>query len=303
MNWSLRNSIGAAAASLAANSRKPERTATPGSGPGAHHLGNPWFLALTALGVVYGDIGTSPLYAFQVALAGLGHPIPQPHEVFGIVSMVFWALMLMVSLKYVVFVLRADNEGEGGILALLSLVGGDRIRDGATLPILVLLGIIGAALLYGDGVITPAISVLSAMEGLKLVAPAFDKFIVPVTLAILIGLFLIQRRGTESIGRLFGPVMVIWFVVIGVLGAANIWTRPAILWAVNLLAAAHFLAHDPFIAFAVIGAVFLALTGGEALYADMGHVGPGAIRRAWFGLALPAHFDGKPWTLASQTKC
>jgi KUP system potassium uptake protein len=285
---SLPNPNGAAAASPAANSGKPKGAKRPGQGTDARHLGNPWFLALTALGIVYGDIGTSPLYAFQVALAGIGHPVPAPYEVFGIVSLIFWALMLMVSLKYIVFVMRADNEGEGGILALLSLVGGDRIRDGATLPILVLLGIIGAALLYGDGVITPAISVLSAMEGLKLIAPSFDKFVVPVTLAILIGLFLIQRRGTESIGRLFGPVMVIWFVSIGILGAANIWTRPAILWAVNPRAAAHFLISDPFVAFAVIGAVFLALTGGEALYADMGHVGPSAIRRAWFGLVLPA---------------
>jgi len=288
MNWFLRNPIAADAATLAADPENPERSVHRGSAPGERHFGNPWFLALTALGVVYGDIGTSPLYAFQVALTGIGHPVPEPYEVFGIVSLIFWALMLMVSLKYVVFVLRADNEGEGGILALLSLVGGDRIRDGATLPILVLLGIIGASLLYGDGVITPAISVLSAMEGLKLVAPSFDKFIVPVTLAILIALFLLQRRGTESIGKLFGPVMVVWFVTIGVLGAAGIWTRPAILWAVNPLAAAHFFAADPFIAFAVIGAVFLALTGGEALYADMGHVGPLAIRRAWFGLVLPA---------------
>ena len=288
MNWFLDKPSGADAATLAVDSESPQQPAHRGTGPGAHHLGNPWFLALTALGVVYGDIGTSPLYAFQVALTGIGHPVPAPHEVFGIVSMIFWALMLMVSLKYVVFVLRADNEGEGGILALLSLVGGDRIRDGSTLPILVLLGIIGAALLYGDGVITPAISVLSAMEGLKLVAPSFDKFVVPVTLAILIALFLIQHRGTESIGKLFGPVMVVWFVAIGALGAAGIWMRPEILWAVNPLAAAYFFAHNPFIAFAVIGAVFLALTGGEALYADMGHVGPLAIRRAWFGLVLPA---------------
>src|SRR6202050_1370105 len=229
MNWFFRNPIGADAATLAVDSEDPKQPAHRGAGAGAHHLGNPWFLALTALGIVYGDIGTSPLYAFQVALAGIGHPIPAPYEVFGIVSLIFWALMLMVSLKYVVFVLRADNEGEGGILALLSLVGGERVRDGATLPILVLLGIVGAALLYGDGVITPAISVLSAMEGLKLVAPSFDKFVVPVTLAILIGLFLIQQRGTESIGKLFGPVMVIWFASIGLLGAANIWARPAIL--------------------------------------------------------------------------
>ena len=253
-----------------------------------HHAGNPWFLALTALGVVYGDIGTSPLYAFQVALTGIGHPVPTAADALGIVSLIFWALMAMVSLKYVIFVLRADNDGEGGILALLSLVGAEQIARGGRLPILVLLGVIGASLLYGDGVITPAISVLSAMEGLKLVAPGFEKFIVPVTLVILIGLFAIQRRGTESIGRLFGPVMVVWFVVIGVLGATNVVKAPAILWAINPAEAARFLGADPLISFAVIGAVFLALTGGEALYADMGHVGPGAIRRAWFGLVLPA---------------
>src|ERR1700733_11916912 len=285
---SLRNPIRAAVASLAASSSKPEPSAHARQDAGRHHLGNPWFLALTALGIVYGDIGTSPLYAFQVALAGIGHPIPAPYEVFGIVSLIFWALMLMVSLKYVVFVLRADNEGEGGILALLSLVGADRVVDGAKLPVLVLLGVVGAALLYGDGVITPAISVLSAMEGLKLVAPGFEKFIVPATLAVLIGLFVIQRGGSERIGRLFGPVMVIWFAVIAVLGAVNIWMAPAIIQAINPVEAAGFLAANPVIAFAVIGAVFLALTGGEALYADMGHVGPTAIRGAWFGLVLPA---------------
>ncbi len=252
------------------------------------HAGSPAFLALTALGVVYGDIGTSPLYAFQVALSGIGHAAPAAAEVLGIVSLIFWALMVMVSLKYVIFVLRADYDGEGGILALLSLVAADRVAEGARLPILVLLGVIGASLLYGDGVITPAISVLSAMEGLKLVAPGFEKFIVPVTLAILIGLFVIQRRGTESIGKLFGPVMVVWFVVIGMLGAANILMAPAILQAVNPAHAGRFLIADPTVSFAVIGAVFLALTGGEALYADMGHVGPAAIRRAWFGLVLPA---------------
>jgi KUP system potassium uptake protein len=251
------------------------------------HAGSPWFLALTALGVVYGDIGTSPLYAFQVALAGVGHP-PTAADVLGIVSLILWALIVMVSLKYVVFILRADNEGEGGILALLSLVAADSVAKGAKLPTLVLLGVIGASLLYGDGVITPAISVLSAMEGLKLVAPGFENFILPATIAILVGLFMIQRHGTHSIGKLFGPIMVVWFVVIGVLGAANIMIAPAILGAVNPAEAAHFLLADPKISFVVIGAVFLALTGGEALYADMGHVGATAIRRAWFGLVLPA---------------
>jgi KUP system potassium uptake protein len=245
-------------------------------------------LALTALGVVFGDIGTSPLYAFQVALTGLGHPAPTPAEVMGLVSLILWALMVMVSLKYVVFVLRADNDGEGGILALLSLVASDQIAKGARLSLLVLLGVIGASLLYGDGVITPAISVLSAMEGLKLVAPAFEHFILPATIAVLIGLFVIQRHGTERIGKLFGPIMVVWFVVIGALGAANIFAAPAVLGAVNPAEAARFLAADPKVAFVVIGAVFLALTGGEALYADMGHVGAAAIRRAWFGLVLPA---------------
>jgi KUP system potassium uptake protein len=245
-------------------------------------------LALTALGVVFGDIGTSPLYAFQVALTGVGHSPPAQADVLGIVSLILWALTVMVSLKYVVFVLRADNDGEGGILALLSLVAADQVANGARLPVLVLLGVIGASLLYGDGVITPAISVLSAMEGLKLVAPGFEHFVVPATIAVLIGLFVIQRYGTGSIGKLFGPIMVIWFVVIGGLGAANIWMAPAILRAVSPTEAVSFLIADPKISFVVIGAVFLALTGGEALYADMGHVGANAIRRAWFGLVLPA---------------
>ncbi len=253
-----------------------------------HHAGSPGFLALTALGVVFGDIGTSPLYAFQVALTGIGHPVPTAADVLGIVSLILWALMMMVSLKYVVFVLRADNDGEGGILALLSLVGAEQVAHGTKLPALVLLGVIGASLLYGDGVITPAISVLSAMEGLKLVAPAFEHFIVPATIAVLIGLFVIQRYGTGGIGKLFGPIMVVWFVVIGALGAANIWMAPAILGAINPAEAVRFLIADPKVSFVVIGAVFLALTGGEALYADMGHVGATAIRRAWFGLVLPA---------------
>src|ERR1700722_18255711 len=253
-----------------------------------HHAGSPGFLALTALGVVFGDIGTSPLYAFQVALTGIGHPVPAPADVLGIVSLILWALTMMVSLKYVVFVLRADNDGEGGILALLSLVGAEQVAHGNRLPALVLLGVIGASLLYGDGVITPAISVLSAMEGLKLGAPAFEHFIGPATIAVLIGLFVIQPYGTGGIGKLFGPIMVVWFVVIGGLGVANIWLAPEILGAINPAEAARFLVADPKISFVVIGAVFLALTGGEALYADMGHVGATAIRRAWFGLVLPA---------------
>src|SRR3982074_2776792 len=256
--------------------------------PFTHHAGSPGFLVLTALGVVFGDSGTSPLYAFQVALSGRGHPNPTAAEVRGIVSLILWALMAMVSLKYVTLVLRADNEGEGGILALLSLVAAGRVANGARLPALVLIGVIGASLLYGDGVITPAISVLSAMEGLKLIAPSFEHFIVPATIVILIGLFMIQRYGTERIGKFFGPVMVAWFAVLALLGAINILAAPDILQAVNPLQAGRFLIADPKISFVVIGAVFLALTGGEALYADMGHVGAPAIRRAWFGLVLPA---------------
>src|SRR5215468_9836283 len=247
-----------------------------------------WLLALTAIGVVYGDIGTSPLYAFSIAVHATGNPIPTPGDVLGIVSLIFWAIMLMVSLKYIVFVLRADNDGEGGILALLSLVEPDQTAGSTRLPIVVMLGVAGAALLYGDGIITPAISVLSAMEGLKLATPATSPFIVPVTLAILIVLFLIQRHGKKKIGRFFGPVMVTWFVVIGGLGAVNVWGAPSVIRAINPLEAARFLSANPLISFAVFGAIFLTLTGGEALYADMGHVGAAAIRRAWFALVLPA---------------
>ena len=252
----------------------------------SHH--GPWWLAaVTALGIVFGDIGTSPLYALQVALKATGHAAPTPEDVLGIVSLVFWALSLIVAFKYVAIVLRADNEGEGGILALLSLVinKGDVKRR---LPILVLLGVAGAALLYGDGVITPAISVLSALEGIKVVAPALEPWVIPLTLVILVGLFLIQRRGTAEIGRLFGPIMCLWFVAIGLFGIASIIRAPEILRALDPRQAANFLLDDPTISFAVFGAVFLALTGGEALYADMGHVGAPAIRRAWYGLVMPA---------------
>ncbi len=273
------------AASTLSGQSPPLRGDQPKNPP---HAGKPWLLALTALGVVFGDIGTSPLYTFSVALSATGHVPPTAVDVLGLVSLIFWALMAMVSLKYIVFVLRADNEGEGGILALLSLVASDRIANGGRTPMLVLVGIMGAALLYGDGVITPAISVLSAIEGLKLVTPAFEQVVLPLTLAILIGLFMIQRHGTARIGRVFGPVMIIWFVVLGLLGLINIWAAPAILHALNPVAAAGFVVANPVMAFAVMGAVFLALTGGEALYADMGHVGPTAIRRAWFGLVLPA---------------
>ncbi len=238
--------------------------------------------------MVFGDIGTSPLYALSIALNATGHAVPTPADVRGIISLIFWALMLMVSLKYVQLVLRADNDGEGGILALLSLVEGSRLATGLRLSLPIMLGIMGASLLYGDGVITPAISVLSAMEGLKLAAPGFQLFIIPVTLAILVVLFAIQRYGTHSIGRLFGPVMVVWFLAIGVLGVVNIAAAPGIVTALNPLAAVPVLTESPAVSAAVFGSIFLALTGGEALYADMGHVGAPAIRLAWYALVLPA---------------
>jgi len=245
------------------------------------------FLALTALGVVFGDIGTSPLYTFSTALTATGEA-SGPTQILGVVSLTFWALMILISVKYVTIVLRADNDGEGGILALLSLV--EHRTDADPVPklsLVVVLGVIGAALLYGDGVITPAISVLSAIEGLKF-TPGVADFVVPATLVILVGLFALQYRGTGSVGRLFGPVMVVWFVVIGVLGLINIWSAPQILAAFNPMAAVRFAIASPFKLFIVLGGVFLALTGGEALYADMGHVGSRAIRQAWFGLVFPA---------------
>jgi KUP system potassium uptake protein len=277
----------------ASNAADPAPTPSVAAKSGKHHEHGsagghaPSFLALTALGVVFGDIGTSPLYTFSTALTATGHA-PAATEVLGIVSLTFWALMALISVKYVTFVLRADNDGEGGILALLSLVephgpAGER----AKLSFVVVLGVIGAALLYGDGVITPAISVLSAIEGLKF-NPGVADFVVPATLVILVGLFALQYRGTGSVGRLFGPVMVVWFAVIGVLGVVNIWAAPGILEALNPIAAVRFAIASPITLFVVLGGVFLALTGGEALYADMGHVGRTAIRQAWFGLVLPA---------------
>jgi KUP system potassium uptake protein len=251
--------------------------------------GNKWLIpAVTALGVVYGDIGTSPLYAFQVALVATGHPVPTQSDVLGLVSLIFWAVLTVVAFKYVTVVMRADNEGEGGILALLSLVVTERQIAMRGFPILLILGIVGAAFIYGDGVITPAISVLSAMEGLNVAAPALTEWVLPLTLVVLVGLFSIQFHGTGAIGQFFGPVMIAWFLTIALLGLVQIVQTPAILAAINPVHAIGLLVHGGKMVLAVIGAAFLALTGAEALYADMGHVGAPAIRRAWFGLVLPA---------------
>src|SRR5919206_1660259 len=253
-----------------------------------HHAPRlPTAATLAALGIVYGDIGTSPLYAFKQA-AGAGGAL-SPETVLGIVSLIFWALILIVSLKYAILILRADNHGEGGIVAMLALLDARHAPAGSWRTSLLVVGLIGAALLYGDGVITPAISVLSAVEGLKLDAPQLTRMVVPISVVILVGLFLIQRKGTEFIGTIFGPVMLIWFIAIGLLGLGGIMQAPAILSAFSPHHAVIYLIHaGPAIGFAVLGAAFLAVTGGEAMYADMGHFGRLPIRLGWFAVVLPA---------------
>ncbi len=246
-------------------------------------------LCLLALGIVYGDIGTSPLYAFKVAvLAAAGSAAPAPAAVLGIFSLIVWSLILIVSIKYVVFVMRADNHGEGGILALLALVHPWSNAAQSRRSWLILLGIFGAALLYGDGVITPAISVMSAVEGLQIAAPALAPYVKALTVTILVGLFLAQSRGTARIGRLFGPVMALWFFVIALLGLCSIAQTPGVLAGLDPRYAVGIFLGGGWTAFFVFGAVFLALTGGEALYADMGHVGRFPIRVAWTAIVLPA---------------
>jgi KUP system potassium uptake protein len=242
----------------------------------------PFALALGALGVVYGDIGTNPLFALSEAFGvehGVRVTVP---TVLGVLSLIFWALMLVVTVKYLTFVMRASNDGEGGILALLGLIP-QKARPHAL--VLVILG--GAALLYGDGVVTPAISVLSAVEGLNAVAPTLAAWVVPITIAILVALFLVQRRGTQGIGVVFGPVMVLWFLTIGALGARQIVQQPLVLSAMNPVHAARFFVDSSGSAFMVLGAVILCVAGGEALYADMGHFSRRPIALAWYGLVLP----------------
>jgi KUP system potassium uptake protein len=244
-------------------------------------------LALAALGVVYGDIGTSPLYALKQCFAG-EHGVPvTPANVLGILSLVFWSLNFVVSFKYISEVMQADNRGEGGILALLSLVR-PKADLLSTRRILIALGIFGAALLYGDGVITPAISVLGAVEGIAVATPALSHVVVPITVIILIALFAFQRRGTAGVGMVFGPIMVLWFLCIAVLGVMGIAKDPWVLLAVNPSYAVAFFVRDGGQGFLVLGAVVLVVTGGEALYADMGHFGKRPIRVAWFAVALPA---------------
>ena len=251
---------------------------------------NAWAPAMLAcMGVVFGDIGTSPLYTLSVA-AKVASPAGTvaPDAVLGIVSLIFWSLIVVISIKYAILIMRADNHGEGGILALLALISPRRARQSRRRAIMVIIGLIGACLLYGDGAITPAISVLSAIEGIKVYAPQLDHIIVPLTVVILVFLFIIQSKGTSWIGRLFGPVMLIWFVVIGMLGIVGIVRSPGVLAALSPIPAITYLWRGGPLAFAVVGAAFLAVTGGEAMYADMGHFGRFPIRAAWFGVALPA---------------
>jgi KUP system potassium uptake protein len=248
--------------------------------------------ALAALGIVYGDLGTSPLYTYETIVDSVGGH-PSATAAMGLLSLVVWTLIITVSIKYCVFVMRADNHGEGGILALMSLVTSRFGGRGRTAAALVAMGLFGAALIYGDGVITPAISVLSALEGVNVVTKAFTPYVVPAALVILLVLFAAQTRGTAAIGRLFGPVMLAWFVVIAILGIRGILRRPEVIGAVSPTYAIGFLAAHGWQSFIVLGGVFLAITGGEALYADMGHIGRQPIRAAWYAVVLPDGAAGR----------
>jgi KUP system potassium uptake protein len=238
-------------------------------------------MMLGALGVVYGDIGTSPLYTLKTALDWAGGATPA--VAVGMLSLIIWTLLITTSIKYVAVVMRADNDGEGGILALMSLLG---IKHGERIGVIII-GLLGAALLYGDGAITPAISVLSALEGLKMPVPSITPYIVPLSALVLVGLFALQPMGSERIGKLFGPIMTIWFVTIGLLGIVGILGHPRVLVAIDPRYGFEYLLGHGFAGFLTLGAVFLCATGAEALYADMGHFGPRPIRFAWYGLVLP----------------
>ena len=258
----------------------------------SHGHGNPvasTALALGALGVVYGDIGTSPLYAIKEAFTEHSHEMTVDSiNVYGISSLAFWSLIIIISLKYLMFVMRADNHGEGGILALTALVMPKRGEHGRRTSALVTLGIFGTALLYGDGIITPAISVLSAVEGLQEVSSSFDQWVVPIAIVILMGLFLVQSRGTGAVGKVFGPVMVVWFSTLAIIGISQIVQNPEIIQSVNPYYAFQYFTHETGKAFLSLGSIFLVVTGGEALYADMGHFGRRPIMLGWYGIVLPA---------------
>jgi KUP system potassium uptake protein len=269
----------------------PTASGTPeqvrGAHPAAHGAGLVG-LAVGALGVVFGDIGTSPLYAVQTVFAIDNHSVkPTTGDVYGVISLIFWSVTLVVSLKYVAFILRADNDGEGGVMALAALARQATQDRGRLVAVALLLGVVGASLFYGDSVITPAISVLSAVEGLKVASPDLSGAVLPIGIAILVVLFVVQRFGTHQVGRLFGPIMVIWFVVLAVLGVPEIARHPSILRALSPTYIVSFITDHVFVAFLAMGAVVLSITGAEALYADLGHFGKAPIRRAWFFVAFP----------------
>jgi KUP system potassium uptake protein len=265
-----------------------ERTGAPAH-PRNSHPRAVFALSLAALGVVYGDIGTSPIYALRESLHGTHGVPPTPENVLGLLSLIFWALVIVISIKYLAFVMRADNCGEGGMIALTALVTPDSARARLRRRrLLVLVGLFGASLLYGDSMITPAISVLSAIEGLEMVTPVFTPYIIPITIAILVGLFAVQRHGTARIGAIFGPVMLVWFATLGVLGAIQVVQHPEVLAAVSPFHGARFFAHNGLHGMLVLGSVFLVVTGGEALYADMGHFGARPIRLSWYFFVLPS---------------
>lgn len=276
-------------------SEKTEQLASHGVQSGR---GIPLGMSLAALGIVFGDLGTSPLYALQEAFHPVRGVAPTPDNVIGCLSLFIWSLFVMVSVKYVFILMRADNHGEGGILALLALLVGDLTRSTPEMVkvrpktrsrlIWLTLALVGTAMLYGDGVITPAISVLSAVEGLSVATTSLDTYVVPLTVVILIALFAIQHKGTGKVGQAFGPILAIWFVVILLLGLVNLAETPLALRALNPMEGYRFFASNGFRGFEALGAVVLCLTGGEALYADMGHFGRRPIQLAWYGLALPA---------------
>ncbi len=281
---------------MAEDEEKAEQVATEEPGKlkgGAESREEPegprlYIMSLVALGVVYGDIGTSPLYAIRKCFSGEGSVIATEANVLGVASLVLWSLIVVISLKYIVYVMRASNEGEGGILALMALAQSANRGGRFQRKVILALGLFGSALLYGDGMITPAISVLSAVEGIEVATSATAPYVVPITVAILAALFILQARGTEKVGRLFGPIMLVWFAVLAVLGITGIVHEPSILRAVSPTYAARFLLTGGIVGFLVLGAVFLVVTGGEALYADIGHLGRRAIRITWFALVLPA---------------
>ena len=268
--------------------RNAQKEALKRAPPPTAHSQSFAVIAIAVLGVVYGDIGTSPIYALRECFAGK-NPIPvTPANVFGVLSLIFWTLVLVISLKYMVYVLRADNRGEGGIFALIALLRPDRDQDRWRRRILILLGILGASMLYGGAMITPAISVLSAVEGLQVAAPHLQHYVIPITVLILFALFAVQRHGTAAVGAVFGPLTLVWFAVLALLGVRGIVQAPEVLLAVNPWYAVQFFLANGWTGYFILYAVFLVATGGEALYADLGHFGRKPIRQVWFAFVLPA---------------